>query len=94
MRDVSLTLVFQRSRAGQAIHWGQGSLPELHERLLMRMTGYTALADLLHGQEASEEILAAVSELLDRGYVDLVEIEQTFDRSKTDWAALLSDIQH
>lgn len=73
MRNVSLSLVLHRSRSGQSVSWGTGVLPELHERLLMRVNGYTALEDLLHASESPEQMLAVVAGLLDQGLLEQIE---------------------
>lgn len=73
MHDVSLSLVLQRSRSGQAMYWGAGVLPALHERLLMRLNGYTTLGELLDEREGTEEVLAVVTELIERGYAEVSE---------------------
>ncbi|MEY8876265.1 MAG: hypothetical protein AB9M60_07135 [Leptothrix sp. (in: b-proteobacteria)] len=74
MHDVSLSLVLQRSRSGQAMYWGEGVLPALHERLLMRLNGYTTLGELLDEREGTEEVLAVVTELIERGYAEVSEV--------------------
>ncbi|MFM2058378.1 MAG: hypothetical protein RLY71_2763 [Pseudomonadota bacterium] len=81
MHDVSLSLVLQRSRSGQAIYWGEGVLPALHERLLMRLNGYTALGELLDEREGTEEVLAVVTELIERGYAEVIELAAVSDQS-------------
>jgi hypothetical protein len=73
MQHISLSLVLRRSRSGQSVSWGTGALPELHERLLMRLNGYTTLEDLLHESESPEQMLGAVAALLERGLVEPIE---------------------
>ena len=73
MNTVSLSLVLRRSRSGQSVRWGTGALPELHEHLLMRLNGYTALHDLLHESESAEQMLDAIGVLLARGLVEPID---------------------
>ena len=73
MQHISLSLVLRRSRSGQSVSWGAGVLPPLHERLLMRLNGYTTLEDLLHESESPAQMLEAVTQLLARGLVEPVE---------------------
>lgn len=56
------------------MYWGEGVLPALHERLLMRLNGYTTLGELLDEREGTEEVLAVVTELIERGYAEVSEV--------------------
>lgn len=84
---LSLAHVFQRSPAGQALHWGAGELPQQHERVLMRLTGYTPLVRLVDPREDAEQLLGIVEDLLGHGLVELVDNRPTEAPAST-WGEL------
>lgn len=86
MHDISLSHVLQRSRSGQAMYWGEGVLPALHERLLMRLNGYTTLGELLGQQESTEEVLTVITELIERGYAEVIEVVTASHQGLSDQA--------
>jgi hypothetical protein len=73
MRNVSLSCVFRRTQSGQAMQWGESSLPLVHERLLLRVNGYTALVELLHDSEPVEQMLSAADELVAIGLIECAD---------------------
>jgi hypothetical protein len=86
MSQLSLAHVFQRSPTGQALHWGAGELPEHHERVLMRLTGYTPLVQLVDPREDADHLLGIVGQLLDHGLVQVVAADA--DAPSSTWGEL------
>lgn len=88
MRNMSLSDVLHRSLSGQAMTWGSSTLPPLHEHLLLRLNGYSALGDLIADAEDTTPFLDAATELFQRGLVDLIESEADAARIPSGWMDL------
>lgn len=92
MRTMSLSDVLHRSLSGQTMHWGPGALPSaLHERLLLRLNGYSALGDLISEAEDEEPFLNAASDLLQRGLAETIEPDADAVRVPSGWMELLAN---
>jgi hypothetical protein len=93
MNDARLVQVYRRSTEGQWQTLSQGALSEPAQRLLMRLTGFTALADLLDPQAPAEQQLAWVDSLLEQGFAEPVPELETPPRSSS-WGELALTLAH
>lgn len=88
MTSIALTHIVRRSAAGQALAWGSGVLPDSHERVLMRLTGYTPLARLVDPQHDPQWLLRVVNELLEEGLAEVVDQVAEDEAPCSSWGTL------
>lgn len=88
MTSITLTHIVRRSAAGQALAWGTGLLPAAHERVLMRLTGYTPLARLTDPEHEPQWLLEVVDELIVKGLAEVVDQVAEDEASCSSWGTL------
>jgi len=93
MSQITLTHIVQRSAAGQALLWGAGALPDTHERVLMRLTGYTPLVRLSDPDHDPQWLLAVVEALLDEGLAEVVDVAPDEGHCSS-WGELALSLAH
>lgn len=93
MYEARLVQVYRRSTEGQWHALTEGVLSQPVHRLLMRLTGYTALADLLDPQAPAEEQVAWVDSLIALGFAEPVEDVEAPLRSSS-WGELALTLTH
>lgn len=87
MHAEQLDMVFQRRVTGRAIGWTVDRLTTRHQRVLLRFTGYTALADLIDPSEDADDVLHIVDDLLAAGCIEAVDGVDAPHRAST-WGEL------
>lgn len=96
MPNARLVQVYRRSSEGQWHALSDGALAEPARRLLMRFTGYTALADVLDPQDPAEQQLAWVESMLELGFVEQVDDLEATTRPmrSSSWGELALTLSH